>query len=443
MFKFKRKFLKIVTQIKSSYWFLPSILLVLSILLSFLMIEIDNNVTKKYFGVLGWIFSNQAEGARSVLSTIAGSIMSVAGVTFSMTFIAISHASSQIGPRVLSGFMNDRGNQFTLGVFVATFTYCLFILRTVKGGEDKGLFIPHLSIIVAIILAVISIIALIYFVHHVPKSISMTQVIDEIGDELKKSTKNRYPCHVGEHSFEKNYENVNDYLRKYRDPQIIKASGKGYIEYINTDFLMRFSKENDLILDLEETPGDFLNENSILAKVYSKEELNHEKIEKIRNSFIWGVARTYDQDIMFSTKLLVEIAAKALSPGVNDPFTACECINQLEVACLNFIKAESPSSYRYDENSKLRIIAKSLDFDDFIEEISHMLRQYVTKDFISTRRMMDMFLNISQLDLDKRYNKVLCLQGRLYFEEFKRNITDEFFINKIKDMNEKIKGPKN
>jgi uncharacterized membrane protein len=147
-----------------------------------------------------WASLNQPEGARTLLATVAGSMITVAGVTFSLTILAVSYATSHFGPRLLDNFMRDRGNQITLGTFLATFLYCLLVLRTVRSGSDifkpganAALFVPHLSVLVAIALTLASVGVLIYFIHHIPESIHISNVLHRISRELSDKIEDLYP----------------------------------------------------------------------------------------------------------------------------------------------------------------------------------------------------------------------------------------------------------
>ena len=157
--KVNRYLLKILDSIRGSFWFLPSLMTILSMVLSVVAVGLDSSWGDEWVRQIPWLYLNEPDGARALLSTIAGSVITVAGVTFSMTLLSFSHASSQIGPRILSGLMEDRGNQFTLGIFISTFVFCFLVLRSVGGslpgaGQENGneAFVPHLSILIAITL---------------------------------------------------------------------------------------------------------------------------------------------------------------------------------------------------------------------------------------------------------------------------------------------------
>ncbi len=157
------------SELRASYWYIPLLLSIFSLLLSLLTLRLDHLFVWHWLEYMGWFHASNPEGARAILSTIASSMISVAGVSFSMTIVAVAFAGSQVGPRLTSNFMRDRINQITLGTFIATFLYCLFILLALfnanKNGvtELNGVFIPQISLLVAILLSISSIIVLIYF----------------------------------------------------------------------------------------------------------------------------------------------------------------------------------------------------------------------------------------------------------------------------------------
>ncbi|MEO1135283.1 MAG: DUF2254 family protein, partial [Pseudomonadota bacterium] len=171
--------IKIIEDLRASYWFIPGCMTIAALFLSFFMQWLDAQYGAAWLRDYDWATATRTEGARSVLTVIAGSIIGVAGVTFSITIVAVSYASANFGPRLIGNFMRDRGNQLTLGTFIATFVYCLMILRTVRNAaaEDASqsfdAFVPHLSILMALGLSLASIGVLIYFFHHVPETINV------------------------------------------------------------------------------------------------------------------------------------------------------------------------------------------------------------------------------------------------------------------------------
>ena len=189
----KARALEIIEDIRGSYWFVPSLLAMLGFAAGLGLVYLDAVVGDAWLGRFEWFYGSRPEGARSLLSTVAGSTITVAGVVFSITLAAVTYASGQYGPRLLSNFVRDRGNQATLGVFIGTFLYCLVVLRTIRsaeetsadtGGAVREAFVPHIAMFGALALAVASIGVLIYFVHHVTDAIHINNVIARIGHKL-------------------------------------------------------------------------------------------------------------------------------------------------------------------------------------------------------------------------------------------------------------------
>lgn len=154
-----------------------------AVALALVSVTVDDPVTEWLALNLGWRFTGGAEGASAVLGIIAGSMITIAGVVFSMTLVALSLTSSQLGPRLLRNFMSDTSTQVVLGTFIATFVYCLLVLRTIRRAEEVA-FVPHLSVSLGVLLAVAGVGVLIYFIHHVSVSIQANEVAARIGTEL-------------------------------------------------------------------------------------------------------------------------------------------------------------------------------------------------------------------------------------------------------------------
>ena len=208
----KARLLSLLASIRSSYWFIPTLMALAAVVLSTVTTSIDRAIGMDWLEDWNWLYANRPDGARAVLSTVAGSMITVAGVTFSMTILSISYAASQVGPRLLSNFMRDRGNQITLGVFIATFLYCLLVLRTVRNAEAlppgtqltnvdnpelMAAFVPQIAIMFALFLAVASVGVLIYFIHHIPENLHVSNIVANVGRSLQKDIDERFPKQFG------------------------------------------------------------------------------------------------------------------------------------------------------------------------------------------------------------------------------------------------------
>lgn len=371
-----------LSAVRSSYWFVPGLMALLGILLGGLMIWVDASVGANWIEGLGWYQQVRSDGAREVLSTIAGSMVTVAGVVFSITIVALSYASSQYGPRVLTNFMSDRGNTITLGTFITTFLYSLMVLRTIRGGEED--FVPQYSVIVAMLLAVCSIGVLIFFIHHVLQSIHINHVVEKIGRQLIKDARNRFPRLIGEAA----PQDRSTCPRLMGEVAVTTSEQTGYIQALDGVQLLDLAREADVLIRLRYRPGDFVMEGRGLADVAPSGNWTDERSNELRACFTVGAKRTPEHDLMFLVSELVEIAARALSPGVNDPMTAMTCLDWLGAGGTEFASRELPGAVRLDPEGTPRLITSPDDFAFFIDRSLGRLRLYVASDTIAALHLL-------------------------------------------------------
>ena len=377
--------------LRASYWFVPSIMALLAIALGAVMIWLDSGPGAGLLDGLGWYQKAKPDGAQEVLSTIAGSMITVAGVVFSITIVAIAYAASQYGPRILSNFMSDRGNQVTLGTFIATFVYCLVVLRTIRGG-DEGEFVPQLAVMAGLVLALSSIAVFIYFIHHVPNSIHINHVVARIGEQLLDSVDQRFPEQVGAPAGDeagREPSAAEQALAQGVGVTTIGSAANGYIETLDEEALMQLASEEDLVVGLHHVPGDFLFKGEPLLSVWPSERAGDSIRRALQHSHSIGTKRTPAQDIFFLVDELVEIAARALSTGVNDPYTAMTCLDWFGAAAAQVSRRQVPSARRADGDGVVRVIAPPQSIVAFFERGFGRMRQYVSKDMNAALHMLD------------------------------------------------------
>ena len=385
------RLLKLWEGARASYWFIPSLMTIGAVALSYALVQVDARAT----GLterLGWIYSGGPEGARAVLSVVAGSVMSTAGVTFSITIAALSLASGQFGPRILHNFMRDTGNQVVLGTFIATFIYCLLVLRTVRGGESVGRYVPHLSVTVGVVLGLASLGVLIYFIHHVSMSIQAPNVVAAVAHDLHSHIEHVFPERVGGEPGPGREAEVQAALPAgFEERAAPVASGHdAYLQAIDQERLMRVAVEHDLLLRVETRPGAFVLRGGRLLSVWPPERCDDRVGKRLHAAFIFGAQRTHTQDVEFAVDQLVEIAVRALSPGINDPFTAMNCLDRLGAALCHFAGREAPSPLRLDDGGKLRVVVESrVTFAGMVDASFNQIRQYGRSSASVTVRILE------------------------------------------------------
>ncbi len=394
-----------------------------AVAVSVLTLWIDVRIGSDFFAENLRQYANQPDGARAVLSTVAGSMITVAGVTFSMTIASVSYAAGQLGPRLMTNFMRDRGNQYTLGTFIATFLYSLMILRTVRDGSDEGAdlqvatFVPQISVLCSLGLAVASTAVLIFFIHHVPESINAQNITARIGKELIEGVEKRFPGRIGERSDE-----ADDPAGRDRSSlpagfgeqaRRVPAAASGYVRSVDSENLLRLATEKNLVIELLRRPGDFVVSGQAIMRVFPPErfaemqtgdgdaegEADGSPVEGQRNRDVvrelvgagdlstrcrgmisTGPEKTHHQDLRFLVDELVEIAARAVSPGINDPFTAITAIDWLRSGLTALASREPLATDRFDEAGVLRLLAEPTSFEEALGSACAQLRPYVAAD---------------------------------------------------------------
>ncbi len=368
--------------LRSSYWFIPSLMAVGAVALALGTVHLDTVLGDEWIRGVDWLRANKPDGARQLLSTVAGSMIGVAGVTFSITIASVVYASGQYGPRLLTNFMADRGNQVTLGTFIATFLFCLLVLRTIRAADEPagdaadafGPFVPHIAILVAFGLALASIAVLIFFIHHVPESIHVSNVIAGVGRELDTRVRTLFPERIGEDAGEDAPADTPT------DAVDVAADGAGYVQGVDSDALVAIAAKHDLVLHVCARPGDFVAEGDALVSAAPPDRVSDDARDALRLAFAWGNQRTGRQDVRFLFNELVEIAARALSPGVNDPFTAISCLDWMSAALKRLAAADVPGPNRLDDAGTLRVVALPTRFPEFVDVVYGQLRPYLAGD---------------------------------------------------------------
>lgn len=375
--------------LRSSFWFVPSVMLVAAGILSYITIEVDRLDLKDDHYTVWWLYSGSIDGAREILSTISSSMITVAGVVFSITIVVLSLASSQFGPRLIWNFMHDVGNQVVLGTFVSTYIYCLLILGTIdRDVEDQ--FIPHISITIGILLGLTSLGVLIYFIHHISSSIHASSVAAAVWRDLEMTIRKHLPQNTNRSGDEDSQECPADLNEDFSAGVCpVPAYKSGYLEATNLEGLLKIAIERNLVLKIKYRPGHFIVKGDCLLLAKPAERVDASLFDEMNRAFIIGQRRTLEQDIEFSIHQLVEIAVRALSPGVNDPFTAMTCIDWLGAALCDFLTRENTSRCLLDAGGRLRVIVPQFTFPGLMDAAFNNIRQHARTDASVTIRLLE------------------------------------------------------
>ncbi|HUG47742.1 MAG TPA: DUF2254 domain-containing protein [Candidatus Limnocylindria bacterium] len=338
--------------VRSSWWFLPSVMALGAVLISVITTTLDSAFSDELEQGFG-LYGGGPEGSRSVLETVAGSMITVAGVTFSIAIVVMTLASSQFGPRLLRTFMRSVGNQVTLGTFVATFIFSVLVLRTVRTEDgDQAAFVPHLSVSVAMLLTLASLTVFIYFIHHSARSLQVGQIVAAVSRDMEKALDDLFPGMIGEDGAGEEPE------QEASGGVPLTSEQSAYVQMINGRELLSATNERDVVVELAVAPGDFVLEGATLAYVRPAERLDEDLSRRLRRAISLGDQRTEQQDVGFAFDQLQQICLRALSPALNDPLTAGMCIDRMAAGLARLAESELPSRHRLDDDGSLRVLAE-------------------------------------------------------------------------------------
>jgi uncharacterized membrane protein len=372
--------------LSTSFWFLPILMLFAAGALALFLIAIDQRYDPGIHSSLDWAYSGGPEGARSLLSTIAGSMITAASVTFSLASVALSIASQQYGSRVLRNFMRDKITQVLLGTFVATFLYSVLVVRCIRGTSISGGFVPAISVTGAIALSLASLVLLVYFIHHVSASIQASRILSVIAADMAQAMSDNIPRLYPAQSGQPTALDPDTLTRTLaalhqRGSLTLPAQSAGYLQSIDLDTLLALATREAVVLEVPVQPGDHLIPGDTLvcilgvgdstnsASQSTPTQLPTNALDRIHKAFYLGGERTPLQDIRFQFQQLTDVVVRALSPGINDPFTAINGIDELTTGLALFAthapaqpaatQAFSPASgraHRQDAKGDLRLL---------------------------------------------------------------------------------------
>jgi uncharacterized membrane protein len=388
----KTRLLSTWESIHTGFWFIPALMTIGAIALSVLTLWLDQLISFRAARTWEFIYPGSAQGARLLLSTIAGSVITVTGATFSITIVALTLASSQFGSRVLRNFMADRGNQTVLGTFVATFIYCLLILRVIRAGdENDAVTVPRLAVTAGIVLALVSFSVLIYFFHHAAASLQAERLVDSIFRELLAIMEDVFPeeppaAPAPEQTIR---------LGHGADVSPVSARRSGYLRSVELETLLHLAGVQDLVIQVERRPGDFITEQSPLGRVAGAGRDDPQVHEKIEQAFILGPNRTQEQDAEFPVQQLVDIALRALSPSLNDPYTAVVCIDRLGAALSYLNSRQSPPRYRRDRDGRVRLILDTYTYEGMVDAAFDQIRQNASRSVSVCIHLLEVFRTVA------------------------------------------------
>ena len=403
----------ILESIRTSFWLVPSLMVCCATLMASVLLIIDGAYQTSNSEMLQYFYQISPESIRAILTTIATSMITITSIAFSITVVALTLASSQFGPRLIRNFMSDQGTQFVLGMFVAIFVYCLLILQAIK-STDQSDFIPGLSVYVAIALAFVGVGVLIYFIHHVAHSIQADNVIEQVYCQLQSNIARLFPDDSNSRPTQQSNPDKLDDL--FQGQSEIRALSDGYVQTVNIDKLLELGSDYDMGFEVVVAAGDFITKDATIMSVFYQQDKPAPEHSVILNNVVLGAKRTPIQDPEFAIHQLVEIAVRALSPGINDPYTAISCVDKLSAMLCKLTQRQFPASAYYDDEDKLRLISRAFTFSGLGQAAFNQIRQYAKDSIAVTIRLVEGLESISIQAQTKEHSDFVFDQSKAIAE---------------------------
>jgi uncharacterized membrane protein len=355
--------------LRTNLWLVPTVELAVAIVLFVVTYTLDRAAYRGTITFPSWINNGSPDAARQILTAIAAAVITVVGLVFSIVIVALTLASTQFGPRMLRNFIRDRGVQITLGTFVATFAYAVLTLGSV--GHGRGDFVPHFSITVCLALLLVDLAVLVFFIDRVTKSIQLPEVIAGIARDLSQAIAVELSSNAPRGSIAAAGDLPN---RLDEGGETVAATRSGYLQVVEYSTLVDIASESGSVIELMYRPGHFVVAGLPLARVWPASAAP-EVSRALDRAHVTGANRTLRQDLTFAIDQLVEIAIRALSPAVNDTFTALTCIDWLSDGLCQITEAWTSRRVHFDANGTVRVISAPLTYERFVDRAFDKIRQ--------------------------------------------------------------------
>ena len=411
------------SRLNANYWFYPALFSIVGAALAFVLTWVDRNGFAQFLNYVAAIVPARPQSASNMLQVIAASMIGVASTVFSITIAAVAYASGTYGPRLLTNFMEDKGNQFSLATFIGTFVYSITVLRTVRAEDEAATtvadavstsapgFVPQLSLLVAYLLMTLSVGVLVYFLNHIPSSIRINTVLEGIGRRLLKGVHKAYP----------------DSNTGARAPQVpeggrdIEVAHTGYIQIIDFEGLCELADKQECCFILRVRTGDFVHPGMIFARAVNGDG----KHDDLSDYYTLGATRTPTQDPQFLIDELVEIGLRALSPGINDPFTAITALHWLgaataELGSRELLKMDYDNDGAGDRSP--RVFPLPDDFSHYVKRGFGTMRSAVAASHTAALVMFDTMRHAASPIKDADNRLLLQQQGDQLIEQVRTQL---------------------
>ncbi len=391
-----------------SLWALPLLMVLVAIGAAILAVHVplspgDNSVW--------FLYSGSAEEAPPFLTSLVTAMITMATLVISITMVVLTLAAQQLGPRLIRSFMADRRTQATLGLFFATVVYLLLVLRAAYGNVEN---VPNLAVSGGTLLVLLCLVALLVFVHHLARSIIADNTIERVGEALDEDILRLLPPPGGK------YEKAPD-KRPSETGSPLSLKANGYVQGLDYEGLVSIAQEADAVIEISFKPGRHVVQGSTYAWISPADAANDDIRDQIESCVVVGGERASIQDLEASVRQLVEVGLRALSPGINDPFTATAVIDRLTTSLAKIMRRGPAQCVWTDFDGVVRLIAPHSTFADIVRESFRQIRQHGSDQPAILIRLVESLGQLLAL-ADKDQQPALKEQVEIVLETGRRDI---------------------
>lgn len=359
--------------LRSSLWVMPSVFVVAALVLGTVLAHLQSSAGT---ALEPFVFGGTAAGARDLLAALAGAMITVTGLTFSLTVVALQMAAGQYSPRVLRGFLSDRGVQLVLSWLIGTFAYCVSVLRVIRESTDGAEeVLPDVAVTIGVLLTLGALGMLVYFLHHITRELRVETIVREIARDTCSTVDAVFPELLGEADPMPPIPELGERIHR------VRAKRSGYLQVIQGRGLVASARERDVIVRLHPAVGSSVTEGTTLAWVWTGDGSSLDDDEAgldrlVHDRVQLGPERTMNQDVAFGVRQLVDIAVKSLSTGMNNPSTAVETLAQLSTVLCRLSTRRLGTVVATDEDGQVRAILPRPEFGDYLHLFADQIMRY-------------------------------------------------------------------
>jgi uncharacterized membrane protein len=356
-----------------NFLFIPGIMALGAVLLAWSMYWLDVQIPNEVLNTSRFIISGSVGELRGYLFAMATAVLTTAGVVFTLLTLPLSTVAAQYGSRLLRIFLGDRTTQFVLGMFVATFAYCIFSAMGIPPVEiqPEG---PQITATIGLYLLIASFASLILLIQHISIMLQAPNIAAAAGVELMEVVRETNLPETRSGEYQRQTGRSPPYSLVEADAHPVRATETGYIQYVDPEYILPLAEKKDIVIRLMPKPGAFVRSGMVIALVWPADRVDNDLDNEIRNTFHFGNQRTPTQDVEYAVNQLTEMAVRAMSPAINDPFTAMTCLDYIGGGLALFVRQGAISPNIYDSHGQLRLVFDPVTFDELLSAAFDMLR---------------------------------------------------------------------